>query len=596
MVAAAQSVSLNELLDFLAITKGAKDFDQRRIPFIEAIRNLCSPFIVFDKPGQGDAVDNPLLKLCHKTVEDFFRQNSDDLEVTSTKLQRYFVKGEEADRNIGLDCLIYLQYERYQKPDVVHNLDAILRKPVPREHAFLAYAATFWAQHLERVSPTPEVYQAVREFLRSPAFWTCLGVQTRIGRYLFGRYIGCKSSSQYQMGIRGSRTRGDDSFGLPLPRWLDRYSHEGLMLDRSMCYFVDEWREVLMTCSDGLQSCLPLRAHEPSCHLHPLEKPRQCRIAHLSQHLSDARLVGGCRLLGVDFVGKTPWADVLLRDRNRPNRIQYLRVPLFLPKKNMESRKKMTWKEVHDLPIAEGYDDWIVSITRPVDGNEALEALKVDSETLNVHCVSLSSSVVHEVLPVISTGPMGSRRGKWETRFAQDVVGATGRLRIVHLAWRLQEISAGQERLRLSRVSGNNDSDGDTDTSEEEEDDASSDYSSSDDDSETDSSGSPQSTAESSNGTWTTDLASGASGKFTTDCLLVAASGGKPHWIPWSTSQRIWSRVGVATHPTLPLLVVTHTERQLELVDVVQGTRTTRYLPEPREAAEGTPVASVRGW
>lgn len=595
MVAAGQSVSLNELLDFLAITTGAKDYDRRRVPFIEAIRDLCSPFIIFDKPGRGDEVDNPLLKLCHKTVEEFFRQSPDALDLSSTKLRRYFVKGEKADENIGFDCLTYLQYERYQKPGIVHSLDSILRKPVPREHAFLAYAATFWAQHLERVSPTPEIYEAVRKFLRSPAFWTCLAVQTRVGRYLFGRYIGCKSSFQYQMGIRGSRTRGDDCFGLPLPRWLDRYSHEGLLLDRSMCYFVDEWREVLMTCSDGLQSCLPLRLCEPSCHLNPLEKPRHCRIAHLSQHLPEARLVGGCHLLGVEFAGKTPWADVLFRDGNHPSRIQYLRIPLFLPKKDKGLKKKTISRELDDLPIAEDYNNWIVSLTKPGDGTEALVALKVDSETLNFHRVSHNSSVVHEVSPVISTGAMRPRSGKWDTRSAQEVGGAAGRLQIVHMVWKPDEVSTGQGKLRFSTAAGNNDSDGDTDTSEEEEDDASSDYSSSDDDAETDSTGSPQSTAESSNGTSTMGLTSGLSEKFTTDCLLVAPSGGKPCWIPWSTSQRVWSRVLVATHPTSPLLVVTHTERQLEVMDVVQGTRTRRHLPEPPELLEETPLASVRG-
>lgn len=591
LVAAAQSVSLNELLDFLAISTGAKDYDRRRIPFIEAIRDLCSPLVVFDKPGQGDEPGNPLLKLCHKTVEEFFRQSPENLDLRTASLRRYFVTSEQANESIGLDCLTYLQYDRYQKPDIVLSLDPILRKPVPREHAFLAYAATFWAQHLEYVSPTPEIYQAVREFLCSPAFWTCLAVQVRVGRYLFGRYIGCKSSSSYEMGIRGSRTRGDDCFGLPLPRWLDRYSHEGLLLDRSMCYFVDEWREVLMTCADGLQSCLPLRVCEPSCYLGPLEKPKHCRVLHLSKHLPEARSVSGCRLLGVAFAGKILWADLVFQDRTRESRFQYLHIPLFSTRKNTIS------KEFDDLPTSEDWSDWTLSLTRPSGGTEALEALRVNPETLCLRRVSDSVSEHHQVSPAISEDTIGSRKGKWDMMSLQEV-GGDGQvvnrpLLVVHMAWKPHEMSPGRQNLLLSARASDQD-DGDSSVSEEEDDDASSDDDSSDDGSETNSTGSPQSTAGSSNGASTTGPASGKNDGPATDCMLLVPSGGKPRWILWSTGHRVWSRVQSATHPTLPLVALTHTARQIEVIDTTQEKRTTKHLPEPPDLQE-VPLASVRG-
>lgn len=567
------------------------------MPFIDSIRNLCSPLIVFDKPGQGDEVDNPLLKLCHQTVEEFFRQNPEDLDLGSAKLRKYFVASQQANQRIGLDCLTYLQYDRYQKTEFVHNLDPILRKPVPREHAFLAYAATFWAQHLDFVSPTPEIYQAVKKFLCSPAFWTCLAVQTRVGRYLFGRYIG-SNSSQYKMGIRGSRARGDDSFGLPLPRWLDRYSLEGLMLDRSMCYFVDEWREVLLTCAEGLQSCLPLRVCEPSCHLHALEKPRHCRVAPLSQGFPDSRPVGECRLLGVEFNGKTAWADLLYQDRSHQGRYQYLRTPLFTPKKDMTSKRKKITKDLDGPPVNGDLRDWNWSFRKSGDGTEALGAWKADPETLSLRRSGPNVSERYEIPSAVPVGSTASKNGSWATEWAQEVAGTTGPVQVAHLKWRLREMSPVQDNGRTSTTAtaterDNDESDEDTDTSEDEDDDTCS-MSSSDNDTDANSSGIPQSTAESSNGASSSGSASSTDSDPITDCLLVAPSDGKPSWMPWSSSQRIWSRVLPATHPTLGLVVVTHTTRQLEVVDLAQGTRRTTLLPEPLGPQE-TSLASVRG-
>lgn len=585
-------MSQNELLDYLAITTGAKDYDRKRIPFIETVREICSPFIVFDEPGHGDQTDgdNPLLKLCHKTVEEFFLQNPDDIDLTSEKLRRYFVKGGQANENVGLNCLTYLQYDRYQQADIVLRLDSMLRKPVPREHAFLAYAATFWAQHLECVSPTPEIYQAVHRFLRSSAFRVCLAVQTRVARYLFGRYIGCNSGSQYQMGIRGSRMRGDDSFGLPLPRWLDRYSHEGLLLDRSVWYFVDEWREVLVSCTDGLPSCLPLRLCEPSCQLDPLEKPRQFRVAHISLHLPEARSVGGCHLLDVVFSGKTPWADVLFQDRSQGGRLKHLRIPLFTPKKELTSKKKVTLREFDNAPVIGDFQDWTMSLTRLGGDSEDLEAWKVDSETLSFGRVNHTSIKHYEEPLGIAAGPLRSGRGKWDVKSAQEVAGLTGPLLFVHMAWEPHHEFSGQEwqgKLGPLPKAETDKSDDDTGSSDDEDDDYSSDDSASDDNgSDTSSTGAPQSTIESSDGTSTTDRAC---------CMLVVPSGGKPHWIPWSTSQQIWPRVLVAPHPTLPLVVMTHTAGQLEVVDVAaHGTKTTKHLPEPPGPQE-TCEACVRG-
>lgn len=607
LVSAAQSVSLNELLDFLAISPGAKDYDKKRIPFIKTIRDLCSPLIIFDKPGKGDDKDNPLLKLCHKTVEDFFLQNPDEIDLGSTKLRKYFVKTRQANENIGLDCLTYLQYERYQKPNITHILDSILTKPTPRDHAFLSYAATFWAQHLDEISPSPEAYGAVEQFLKSPAFWTCLAIQTRIGRYLFGRYMGCKSSSQYKMGIKGSRLRGDDCFGIPLPQWLDRYSQEGMMLDRSMCYFVDEWREVIVTCTGGLQSCLPLRLCEMNCHLTPLEKPKHVRVAHIAEHLPKTRSIGGCRLLGVNFVGKTLWADLLFQNGEHKEQLQHLCIPLF--------SKKKTISTVYDhLPMSQDTNNCLVSLTGSGIGtSKTLETWKVDLETLCIHRALGNHSERHEAPLELSEKGSGRRKGKWGIMSVQDVgsdqvVTGAPPLQIVHVAWiEPQEVFLKQGRIITKTET--EESDDDTDTSEDEDEDSqtsislaksSADEDSDDDsdhDSDDDSKLDSDRVRESSSGTESsaTEYSQDKDDLDITDCLLLVPPGGsKPFWHSWSTTRQIWSRVQCASHPTLPLVVITHTARQLEIIDTMKWTKKTNHLPEPNDLRDA-PLASVRG-
>ncbi|KAI7772982.1 hypothetical protein LA080_012655 [Diaporthe eres] len=311
LIAAAQSISLDEIRNILAVTPDAEDHDPRRVPFTKDIENLCTPLVTFGKPREGDDEDNPLLKLCHKTVEDFFLQSPENLSMDhSSKLRKYFVTYKQANEAIAMDCLSYLQYKRYESPTL--DLAAVISKPIAKEHAFLPYAATFWAQHCDVIghSPPQELGQAALQFLQGPTLRTCLEVQAYVGPYLFGRYVGRKDRSSYKMCIKGSRVRDSDSFGVPLPQWLDTLSLQGWTLDRSMCHFIGEWREVLISHPDGLASCLPLRKFEPTCHLSPQGEHKSINVAHIEEHYKHLSSVEDVdpkdgQLVGVAFGGKT---------------------------------------------------------------------------------------------------------------------------------------------------------------------------------------------------------------------------------------------------------------------------------------------------
>lgn len=211
LIAAAQSISLDEMRNALAIAPNAKDHDNQRVPYVKEIEDLCSPLVTFAKPKADDAVDNPLLKLCHKTVQDFFLQNPDTLDLDSKSgLRKYFVNYRQASEAMGMDCLTYSQYKRYESPTL--KIGAILSRPIAKEHAFLPYAATFWAQHCDGLgeNPTEKVVHAALQFLQSPTLPTCLQVQSHVGPYLFGRYVDRRKRPAYTMCVKGSRQRGSD--------------------------------------------------------------------------------------------------------------------------------------------------------------------------------------------------------------------------------------------------------------------------------------------------------------------------------------------------------------------------------------------------
>ncbi|KAL2277488.1 hypothetical protein FJTKL_15405 [Diaporthe vaccinii] len=598
LIAAAQSISLDEIRNILAVTPDAEDHDPRRVPFTKDIENLCTPLVTFGKPREGDDEDNPLLKLCHKTVEDFFLQSPENLSMDhSSKLRKYFVTYKQANEAIAMDCLSYLQYKRYESPTL--DLAAVISKPIAKEHAFLPYAATFWAQHCDVTghSPPKELGQAALQFLQGTTLRTCLEVQAYVGPYLFGRYVGRKDRSSYKMCIKGSRVRDSDSFGVPLPQWLDTISLQGWTLDRSMCHFIGEWREVLISHPDGLASCLPLRKFEPTCQLSPQGEHKSINVAHIEEHYKHLSSVKDVdpkdgQLLGVAFGGKTLWVDLLFyRSQGHFERLQ---IPLFAKKKSIV---KNDYKVL--LPEEDCYG-WAMTIASRTGAPETVEAWRLDPQNLSISCISHDTSKQRKVPLAFSRENVGRRKGSWEVQSTQNLepnAVRNGSMQVLHAKWKSRK-NLPDANLNLL-FEQDDDSDSSSSESEEEEVDNPapvSPESSSDDGSDDDSvaeSTASDSRRETANETSDTDSDSEADEGHITDCLILTTCDGDPSWHPWSGPHQVWSRIGCAVHPVLPLLAVSHTSRQLEVIDTSTRAQKTKHLPDLSDLQDA-PVASLR--
>lgn len=551
------------------------------MPSKEAILEVCGPLVVIDKPSQDASPDNPAFKLCHKTVQDFFCQDSDKLK--NADLGKFFLTVEQADEELGVNCLTYLQYDRYQKPGL--DLPILLSmKPVPKDHAFLRYAATFWTHHFMSKPQSAEAVEAMMNFIKSPAFWTCTAVQAHVSPYMYGTFVGHKSG-EFNMHAKGS---GADLFGVPLPAWLDTQSAEGLLLERSMYCFVDEWREVMTTNPHGLELCPPLRKFDVSCHLMPLQKQRSTQVAHVADMtgITDA-LLGEVHLLSVAFRGKTVWADVMCRldGEGSSDRLRRVEVPLF-------SKTKKPSASVIDMPIERGDSTWMISAVRQAGRPEKVEAWSLDTKTLSLKRMAASGqSYPEEHVPLSFSGEnFGKRRGAWEVVSTQnlepDAPGATS-MRILHATWRKQ---SAMFHMKIQDGETEDDSDNETDISDESSE--APEPGDTADDTESDDDSIVESITE--NDSSETEYESSPEEGPTTNCLVMVPYSGQPLWHTWSSSPKVWSKVTVAMHPVLPIVAVTHTGRQLEVINIPTWTKKTKHLPELADLQEAPP-ASLRG-
>ena len=485
-------------------------------------------------------------------------------------------------------CLTYLQYERYQEPGL--DLASILsQSPDTLDHAFLRYAATFWAQHLAVIrQPSAAVDKQVRSFLKSPGFWTCLAVQARVVPYLFGRFA-AEDSETFKMGVGGPQRREGDLSGVPLPTWLDAHSEEGMLLDRSLCSFMEEWQEVLTTSPAGLDLCPPLRHFGANCHLVPLKKSKTVRIIRLEESIDDLSSSNDVRLVDVAFAGKTLWADVVYQDKgvNQSDiaQLQRARVPLF-------SKKHSIQRDLHELPVPQREAREILFVAQQVGKPDAVEALRVHPDTLGAIITKREHSEEHNVPIPFSQENIGRGTGAWEVTSTQNIGPDTTRTSstlILHAAWRKQKaLRRGVSRnVELEESESDNESDDDDDT--DSSDDSDSEDSNDDSDGGSDVDSDSTKADESSETDYESD-----SGELASNCLIIFPSNRRPVWHAWPCASRVWSRVSCAAHPTLPLLAVSHTARQLELINTLDYTEKRAHLSEQSDLQE-TPLASLRG-
>jgi hypothetical protein len=250
IVGAVQPLHLSELSHALATTAGLTDYSSKKVPRLQLIEELCSNLVVFDRTSKGSESD-PLLKIAHKSIQDFFLQDPNSLGVPDD-LRQYFVSGPAANLELGHSCLAYLRYVRYHQPQDVSTIIE------PEDHAFLRHAATFWHWYLTYAKHSDELFNQVADFVQSPAFWTCVAVQSRIAPHLFARYSKI-ADGNYQLegtGPKQEEEADNVSYAIPLPEWLDEYAPSGPQMVQAFYSFVREWHPVLNSHPSAADQCV----------------------------------------------------------------------------------------------------------------------------------------------------------------------------------------------------------------------------------------------------------------------------------------------------------------------------------------------------
>jgi hypothetical protein len=252
VVGAIQPLRLSELTHALAASKGMADYSVQRLPKRELIEELCSNLIIFDRHSKGTQ-DDPLLKVAHKSVQDFFLQDPNSLSLPDNNLRDFFVTGETADLELGQAAIFYLSYTRYQQPQVIASIIE------DHDHAFLRHAAVFWYRYLRGARHTKALAEKVTSFVQSEAFWTCTATQIYLAPHLFARYrgrYGCYSIEA--TGIKDETDEETVNYATPLPDWLelDEYAPAGSRVVEALHSFVTEWHPVLNSHPAALDQCI----------------------------------------------------------------------------------------------------------------------------------------------------------------------------------------------------------------------------------------------------------------------------------------------------------------------------------------------------
>lgn len=570
---------VDELVDALAIRRGSQDYSASRLPKEELIRDLCGSLIIVEEHA-SEPNRSQIIKFCHKSVKDFFQQDpkTSDLDVDES-LYKYFVAPSNAHEEIGLDCLTYLMYGRYSKHMDLGFLDGT----IPKEHAFLRYAATFWFQHLGDKfidEPSPAVSRAVQEFISSKNFWNCLRVQSYVVPYLFGRYTSYKCG--FKMAVKGREWKGDDSFAVPLPTWLSDHSPDNLLRDQSLCHFSEEWREVIITHPDGLDKCVAMKPFAYSCWLKSLSKISAVKCVNLEGAFG-SDILSASRVLGVGFSGKKLWVDVAYRTKDGPaDTIWRLRQPLF--KANSQPQRSS-----QTLPMDSEMLEWAICPWAKDDITSELVAWSVDPRTLDLKKANREYS--ERIKSSLSTSTLRTAsKTSWEmlSHYAETRGDGESSAYVIHMSQR----SSWTTRLGYEH---GDDSDESSEATSDEESDAESDDEDefSDDDTSSEKSSDESTTGEMS--TDESDLESDSGDHDDTDCLILISQDHPPYWTkPWTHPSLIWSRIVCAVHPTESFVAFMPKPTQLEVVDLEKRTQISIKVSDLTDDSEDV-LACARG-
>jgi hypothetical protein len=532
----------------LGVRIDAEDYSPGRIPKKGLVEELCGPLVDFERRSEESEHD-PVLRLSHKSVQDFFLQDPASLGVTDT-LAKYFIHEQAANLEVGRLCLTYLTYARYHRDLDIAN---ILRDDPNNEHAFLRYAATFWFWHLMRVEHPETLFQLVESFLRSPAFWTCLAVQTRVSPHLFARLIEhhprCYAMSSTDTGkpVQASRV----NFAMPLPDWLgEKNDCLGQEIVKGFLAYIKEWHPVLTSYPDAVKDCtpgvvghigFPSRKQSSSDSIQALQIRLSTKLeSNLTLHLNRTR-ESNFTLLWVSDLHAPSGGDKLVMESSQFASIGKAK----LKKLGKPTQMQL---EMH------GWD--------PRDTNRSCHVSVVPSkDELTVWLLNTSN------LDLLRPGDPSKEMRYKSTLNQKDSES---------VPWSVYATSFGPSRLPSVAFHC---------ATEDAcfEDDGSSDRFDSDKDSGFNSDSETESDDEGNDKT------------YAQHCLIIAQSVGRPLWFPWQAEAKKQLKIACAFHPKEPTAVWSHAVHEMCTADLQSGAIVKGILPEPVDVQFAVSGAMCKG-
>jgi hypothetical protein len=534
LVVAEQPLHLSELSNALGIREGAEDYSAQRVPKADLIEDLCAHLVTFDRTSSGSEKD-PLLKLAHKSVQDFFNQDPDSLALpVPVGLRPFFVIQEVANLEVGKACLTYLSYTRYREP--LRDFKLLLED----DHAFLRYAATFWFRHLMRTKHSLELFSINEQFIRSPNFWTCLMVQCKIAPHLFAQLMEVQNG-HYSLDVGralGPTAPGEQrlNYAFPLPDWLDEYDPCGPILAKEFFCFIKEWHAVLTSNPLALSQCI----RDFTGSTYPCRNPSQSKDIKIlrlltfdaEQHSSRV-LLRGLRVEGADLQ-----ATLTKQEYGRQSNLIAQEVCISNsftstnPSRNVVLEQQFTTtSDPGDLLITEGDKGdlslWTLqldSLNLILDDNSQIERYDAPEEIEQLK----QSSEDEESVAWVKRSITSTNRG--------NTVSGFHCFKTTH-----------DKELETEEDSGYGTSNSNSNSEDE-----------SDDENESD-----------------TERA------LNSHCLVLVSHGRSPVWVTWQSDSRVETQVGFAAHPTEPIAVWSHSAFELQVTDLRTGKTRSVILPEP---------------
>ncbi|RKK84613.1 hypothetical protein BFJ69_g1890 [Fusarium oxysporum] len=586
-----KELTLMELIDALkSYTDPANDGIKSKkdaLRVYDRVKDVCSPLITME-----DTNDSQKISLCHKSVKDFFIDPKNKRRIEEY-LPDFFIDENKALEELGVSCIEYLSEERYQDPSDLKAL--VTRSESSYNNAFLRYAAVFWHMHMQDITPSSETLKTVEDFLKSPAFWTCIYVQSHAAPHLFARY---KRETSHYKPILGTIPNEALQFGLPLPSWKeDSSSAEYVSLDRSFCAFVLDWGELLTKNPDQLHHAVPLTLYKPSCHLkapNGLQKVHIKYVAKLLESTTEMRVLESSFSSTGKKRGKTLQLQIIRENGLMPHRrVKVNQVDVFSRSKSDQNREVVLDTSAPD-------SECITTIARDSKkGDSFLQSWKVNSRDLSItRCLlgDASGNRVDQAPPQVCRDLDLGLEGKGQWNLVQiDVVTQPTR-KDSDSTTRLFYFRKGQclvhphERAKSPNnvIVSNSDS---QDSSSDSDDDSGW---SSDSDDDSDLSDTHSINWERNGSLETSNILDGERKEPMTECLIVANDFGRPVWRPIQTDRLSWSRIIGTRHPALPIVAVSYKFGGLDLLNDDSGSSTSLEISEKGQDQTVEPVAVSR--